>query len=152
MGSGRYNNSEDISQQRIAPASCFAEAGMDDKNEKKVDAGWKERVAKEREEAAKAEASAESETGEARKRPMLPKPSLSLLFSTMASQALLFLGEIENPFTGKKEQDLDQAKYTIDMLQVLREKTAGNITPEESKLLDGVLYDLRMRYVNAAGL
>ena len=119
---------------------------MDDKNEKKVDAGWKERMAKEREEAAKAEASG------AKVRPTLPKPTLSLLFSTMASQALLFLGEIENPFTGKKEQDLEQAKYTIDMLQVLREKTAGNITPDESKLLDGVLYDLRMRYVNAAGI
>jgi len=123
---------------------------MDDKNEKKVDAGWKERVAKEREDAAPIRIGADASG--AKVRPTLPKPTLSLLFSTMASQALLFLGEIENPFTGKKEQDLEQAKYTIDMLQVLRDKTAGNITPDESKLLDGVLYDLRMRYVNAAGI
>jgi hypothetical protein len=123
---------------------------MDDKD-KKIDTGWKERVAKEREEAEKAGSAQAGESG-ARKRPPLPKPSLSLLFSTMASQALLFLGEIENPFTGKKEVDIEQAKYTIDMLQVLKDKTAGSVTPDEAKLLDGILYDLRMRYVNASGI
>jgi hypothetical protein len=119
---------------------------MEDKNEKKVDQGWKERVAKERKESAKPQPEGEG------KRPPLPKPTLSLLVSTMASQALIFLGEIENPLTGQFDKDLEQAKYSIDMLQVLKDKTAGNATPEEAKLLDGILYDLRMRYVNAAGL
>lgn len=118
---------------------------MDDK-EKKIDQGWKERVAKEREEAAKQQPEGES------KRPPLPKPALALLVSTMASQAFIFLGLIENPLTGQFEKDLEQAKYSIDMLQVLKDKTAGNATPEEAKLLDGILYDLRMRYVNAANI
>jgi hypothetical protein len=118
---------------------------VDDKNEKRVDQEWKERVTKEREEAAKQEGAEE-------RRRSLPKPSMSLLFSTMASQAFIFLGEIENPLTGTREMALDQAKYTIDMLQVVKDKTAGNLTPDEAKLLDGVLYDLRMRYVNAAGI
>ena len=60
---------------------------------------------------------------------------------------LLHLGEIPNPVTGTVEPDLDAAKQVIDILGMLREKTRNNLEPGEESLLDSVLYDLRMRYV-----
>ncbi len=72
-------------------------------------------------------------------------------FSTFAlglsTQALLHLGEIPNPMTRALERDLGAAKQVIDILGILREKTRGNLEPGEEALLDSVLYDLRMRYV-----
>ena len=54
-----------------------------------------------------------------------------------------------NPLTGKTEKSLDQAKYMIDLLQLLKDKTAGNLDKDEQNLLNGCLYDLRMKYVEA---
>jgi len=65
----------------------------------------------------------------------------------LSTQALLHLGEIPNPMTRVLERDLGAAKHVIDILGVLREKTRGNLEPGEESLLDSVLYDLRMRYV-----
>ena len=79
----------------------------------------------------------------------LPQPDFRMFLSGLAGQAAIHLGLIENPATGKREQDLQQAKYTIDLLQVIKDKTKGNLDPEEEKALDGILYDLRMRYVEA---
>jgi hypothetical protein len=61
------------------------------------------------------------------------------------------LGEIQDPFTQKSAKNLPSAKQTIDLIGMLKEKTKGNLTPEEEKVIDYVLYDLRMRYVKAAG-
>jgi len=82
---------------------------------------------------------------------VLGSASFSLLISGLATQTLLAFGEIENPLTGKREVDVDQAKYTIDLLQILEEKTRGNLTEEEQGYLNEILYDLRMRYVAAQG-
>ena len=84
------------------------------------------------------------------KTPPLPEPSLAILVSGLAAQALMHLGAGANPVTNKVETDLGQAKYTIDLLQVLKEKTQGNLTDDEKRVLEGLLYDLRMRYVDAA--
>jgi|SRR5437870_6391604 len=65
----------------------------------------------------------------------------------LSTQALLHLGEIPNPMTRVLERDLGAAKHVIDILGVLREKTRSNLEPGEESLLDSVLYDLRMRYV-----
>src|SRR5215470_19099444 len=65
----------------------------------------------------------------------------------LSTQALLHLGEIENPLTGQIERDLQAAKHVIDILGILREKTRNNLEPGEDTLLDSMLYDLRMRYV-----
>ncbi|MEK7821872.1 MAG: DUF1844 domain-containing protein, partial [Planctomycetota bacterium] len=62
---------------------------------------------------------------------------------------LVALGEIENPMTRKREKNLAQAKFTIDTLGVIEEKTRGNLTPEEQRYLEGVLYDLKMSFVNS---
>ena len=65
----------------------------------------------------------------------------------LSTQALMHLGEIENPIAGKVERNLDAAKDVIDVLGVLREKTRNNLEQAEERLLDSILYDLRMRYV-----
>lgn len=81
----------------------------------------------------------------------LPRPTFPLLLSTLASQVYIFLGDIANPLTGKREKDLPQAKYTIDMIQVLKDKTRGNVTEDEARMLETLLFELRMRYVNSTG-
>ena len=60
-------------------------------------------------------------------------------------------GELVDPETGKTGRDLMLAKHTIDTLGMLKEKTAGNLTMDESNLLETVLYDLKLRFVNSAG-
>ena len=78
----------------------------------------------------------------------LPQPNFQLIVSTFATQGAVALGQIANPATGEKEADLLQAKFAIDLLQVLKEKTKGNCTPEEDKYIDDCLYQLRMVYIN----
>ncbi len=75
---------------------------------------------------------------------------LTMLFSAMAQQALRFLGEIPNPATGNPEVDPEQARLQIDMLELLRVKCRGNMTPQEEALLDQALYQLRMLFVARA--
>ena len=66
-----------------------------------------------------------------------------------AQNAALFLGQIPNPQTGKGEVNLELAKMFIDQLGMIEEKTRGNLTAEERQLLEQVLFELRMRYVEA---
>jgi hypothetical protein len=73
----------------------------------------------------------------------------SHLILSLSTTALLNLGEIPDPVTKEKKKDIDTAKQTIDMLGILKDKTKGNLTREEESLLENVLYDLRMRYVEA---
>jgi hypothetical protein len=68
---------------------------------------------------------------------------------SLGSSALLHLGELERPGAGAAEKDLPMAKHTIDILAMLQEKTRGNLTPEEAKLIESLVYDLKLRYVEA---
>ena len=72
------------------------------------------------------------------------------LFIMLASSALVNLGEAADPATGERVLDLEQAKEAIDLLSLLRTKTAGNRTEQETHLLEEMLYDLQLRFVNAA--
>jgi len=63
-------------------------------------------------------------------------------------QTLMALGELANPVTNVPEEDLEQARSLIDILGMLREKTKGNLSAEEDKLLENVLYELRIKYVS----
>ena len=74
-----------------------------------------------------------------------------MLVSSLSMQAIIFLGEIDNPITHKKEENLDQAKYIIDTLALLKEKTKGNLTGNEANVLDSVLYELRVKYTARSG-
>jgi len=71
----------------------------------------------------------------------------TMLINAMAQPALIYLGEIEHPETGKPEINLEQARLQIDMLELLQIKCRGNLTDDEVGLLDGLLYQLRMRFV-----
>jgi len=70
---------------------------------------------------------------------------------SLSTSALIQLGEVQDPFTQKSTKNLPLAKQTIDLIGMLKEKTQGNLSPEEGKIIEYVLYDLRMRYVKAAG-
>jgi Domain of unknown function (DUF1844) len=80
----------------------------------------------------------------------LPPPSFSLLVATFASQATVAFGHMPNPIDGKTEVRLDLAKHAIDMLDMIQEKTLGNLAPEEASMLENVLHQLRMAYVDAS--
>ena len=79
--------------------------------------------------------------------PPLPEVSFATFVLSLNSEALLHLGMIGNPATGKQEKNLPLAKYTIDTLGMLEEKTRGNLTDDEAAMLKNILYDLRMIYV-----
>ncbi|MEW6323350.1 MAG: DUF1844 domain-containing protein [Acidobacteriota bacterium] len=69
---------------------------------------------------------------------------------SMASNAAVHFGDLPEPQSGEKRApNLEAASQIIDLLAMLEEKTRGNLTPEERRLLDEVLYDLRMRFVEA---
>jgi len=70
---------------------------------------------------------------------------LVLMFQTAAMQQM---GKIQNPFTKKVERDLNQAKFSIDMLEMIQQKTKNNLSENEKKFLDHVLFELRMNYVD----
>jgi hypothetical protein len=79
----------------------------------------------------------------------LPDINFSTFVISLSTQALLHLGEIADPLTGKAEADLPVAKQMIDIISLLQEKTRGNLDAGEQQLVEDVLYDLRMRYVDA---
>ena len=80
----------------------------------------------------------------------IPADFVTLLLS-LAASAQSALGISPHPRTGKLEVQLPEAKYSIDLLAILKEKTRGNLNAEEEKFLETLLYDLRLRYVEAKG-
>jgi len=111
-------------------------------SEKKVDNEWKKQAREE-----KAKLAEEPQAG-APDGP--PEASFAMIVSSLVAQSLIALGEIESPADGQRTRDLDAAKFSIDLLQALEDKTRGNLSDEEKKMLSGALYDLRMRYVQAS--
>lgn len=76
----------------------------------------------------------------------------SQIIQAFGVQVLLACGNVENPITGKKEKDLNLAKYHIGVLEILSEKTQGNLSPEESQSLEEILHHARMAYLEAGGI
>ncbi len=79
----------------------------------------------------------------------LPEVSFSTFVLSLASSALSYLGEVPHPETGEKSKDLTVASHTIDILDMLQNKLTHGVTEEEKQLLQGILYELRMKYVAA---
>jgi hypothetical protein len=79
----------------------------------------------------------------------LPEINFSTFIISLSTQALMHLGEIANPLSGKSEMDVPVAKQMIDILGMLQEKTRGNLDAGEARLLEDLLFDLRMKYVEA---
>jgi len=69
------------------------------------------------------------------------------LCTSLVTQAWMQLGKIKNPMTDKIEADINAASLTIDMLVMLKDKTKGNISEEEAKILDQSISELKMNYV-----
>ncbi|MFA6271388.1 MAG: DUF1844 domain-containing protein [Candidatus Paceibacterota bacterium] len=109
---------------------------MEDNTQKKVDENWKEK------------AKTEPETQEEGSKRKFPEPDFKFFLSSLAMQAWIGLGAMPNPVTNKNESNLEQAKFIIDTLDILKEKTKGNLDKEESEFLEQILYELHLSYVN----
>jgi hypothetical protein len=79
----------------------------------------------------------------------LPPADFATLVLSLGSAAMADMGEAPGPDGGKPTRNLPMAKHAIDLLSVLEEKTKGNLTAEEAQLLESLLFDLRLRYVEA---
>ena len=103
---------------------------------KKVDEAWKNTINK--------NGSADKTSGAA----VMPEASFGLFISGLMMEALIALGEMEHPISKKKESNIAHAKFIIDTLSMLKEKTKNNLDKAESGSLDAILYNLRMAFVN----
>ena len=124
------------------------------KEEKKiiVDEDWKQEAQREKEVLAKQEEAKQKKTTEEKAgHGVLPRGDFAALISMLVTQALFSLGMVQiEGQDEKKEPDLALAKYNIDMLETLQEKTKGNLSKEEEKVLENTLGQVRMAYVKAA--
>ena len=132
---------------------------MDESVKKRVDESWKEQAEREKRVAEQAASAAPpgQATAERVERPAagtpeeLPQAQFDLFVSGLAMEALIALGDMPHPTTRRQASNLPQAKYLIDLLGILEEKTKGNLTVEEDKLFKDTLYQLRMRYLSKSG-
>ncbi len=109
---------------------------------KKVDESWKDAVEKEKDEVPPA--NPEDLTP--------PEPNFTFFISTLGMQALLALGEVPHPVTSEKNTDLTSAKYLIDVIHMLAEKTQTNLSADEDAMLKGMLYELQMKFIKKTEL
>jgi hypothetical protein len=107
-----------------------------------VDEDWKTQVEREKQ-AAEQEEPPQPPGGHP-----LPPPDLTFLASSLYLQTMVALGLLPNPMSDKPKRQLDQAKHTIDVLQMLEDKTQGNRTPDESAALENMLHELRLAYLS----
>ena len=124
--------------------------------QKRVDESWKEQA--EREKRGTGGAAAPGERREAREATQAARDAegplearFDLFLSGLAVETLIALGDMAHPATRKQAANLPQAKYLIDLLGILEEKTKGNLTADEGKLFQDTLYQLRMRYLTKSG-
>jgi len=101
---------------------------------KKVDQDWKNQVDKEK------------ETAQG-KNQAYHQPTFTIFVSSVGMQAMIAMGKLENPVTKKKEINYDQARFLIDTLGVIEEKTKGNLDENEAKAIQEYLFNLRMMYL-----
>lgn len=111
---------------------------MEDDLNKNIDESWKEAAEKE-----KSEADLSKDKQEI--------PDFDVTFTSFVTslglQTLIALGEIDSPVSGKKEENIAQAKFLIDTLDMISQKTKNNLTEQETEMLEGFLYELRMKFV-----
>jgi len=110
---------------------------------KRVDNDWKARAEAERKKLQEKLEREKPESG-------LPPASFMGIVSTFATQAMVALGEAELPGGEGRRVDLEAARYAIDSLGILKEKTKGNLTAAEERALEDVLQSLRLRFVQKA--
>lgn len=83
--------------------------------------------------------------------PCPPPIDFATFITSLSAAALYHLGVMPDPDTNRKVLNVPMARQTIDLIQMLREKTMGNLTTSEQGLVDGVLYDLKTRFIRVVG-
>jgi len=125
---------------------------MAEDGKKKVDEAWKQKVESERQTATTTSDASDTVSKapeELEETPYAPaQPSFAALINSLATQALLTMGHLEG--VEGVETDLDQSRYTVDLLAMLQDKTKGNLLPEEVAHLEQVLHELRLAFVKAS--
>jgi len=101
---------------------------------KKVDENWKNQIDREK------------STADQNEQKFF-QPTFKVFLSSMTIQAMIALGRLENPASGKSDLNLDQARFLIDTMGIIQEKTKGNLDQDETQLLEDSLFNLRMMYV-----
>ena len=96
------------------------------------------------------ESTSDSTQSTEQERPQLPPVDFSAFIAELGTTAFAYLGGLQNPETKEVFVDFEMAKRTIDTIDLLKEKTKGNLTAPESNLLDNTLYNLRMTYIRIA--
>ena len=74
------------------------------------------------------------------------EPNFSIFLTSLGMQAMIFLGEMPNPINNETKVEIARAKYMIDSIAMIKDKTQGNLSAEEKKLVDDRLYGLRLKY------
>lgn len=92
----------------------------------------------------------ENGSGDAPRKEALPKVDFSSFILSIYSSGLVQLGKVEDPSTGKMNQNLGMAKHTIDMMAMLEEKTRGNLNTDEENLMKALLSEIRLAFVEAS--
>ncbi len=128
---------------------------MDETVKKRVDESWKERAEKEKQVPGAQAGQGQPEALAPAERRVsgteAPEARFDLFISGLGVEALVALGDMPHPTTRKQAANLPHAKYMIDLVGILEEKTKGNLSVEEQQLLRETLYQLRMRYLAKAG-
>lgn len=118
-----------------------------------IDSDWKAQAQAEKAQLQEQEKAKAEQAGEDTQQPgKLPQADFKSLVGVLASQAIMGLGAMNDPKTGRVVIDLEGARFSIDLLGVLEDKTKGNITDEQSKKLTQVLAELRSRFVQITQL
>lgn len=134
---------------------------MDEPVKKRVDESWKEQVQREKSHEPPPQGGSPPVTGPGPAPKPQPPPAAAapgeepedvqarfdLFISGLAMETLIALGDLPHPTTRKQAANLPHAKYLIDLLGILEEKTKGNLSVEEQRLLGDTVYQLRMRYL-----
>jgi hypothetical protein len=98
--------------------------------------------------AAETDEASQEPTADTQEPPLqFPEINFATFVASLNASTLLHLGAIEDPSSGTKNKNLPLAKQTIDILNMLQEKTSGNLSEEEENMLKNILYDLRIMYV-----
>ena len=130
---------------------------MDEPIKKRVDESWKEQAEREKQTGAgpvtppPAPGRVAEPAAASGGREEIPEARFDLFVSGLAMETLIALGDMPHPATRKRAVNLTQAKYLVDVLGIIEEKTRGNLSVDEEKLLNDALYQLRMRYLSKSG-
>lgn len=126
--------------------------------EKRVDESWKDAVSQEKirlvspgDPASHPGATAAEPSGTSpQKKARASDPRFLNHVTSLAIQGMIFMGEVPHPLTGEIEKNLEQSKFMIDTLGMIREKTQGNLSEEEENTLNASLYELQLKYVEVS--